>query len=510
MSNLLPDEFNPWRRNSRWDLANQLIKEFEGSVLKREPRLFYHISSGLMTSGSYGLITIRGPRRVGKTTMVMLLIRKLLLMGISPNNVFYISLDHKDSSGRPISPLKTISDVAGSSNQEKYLFMDEVSMYQNWATELKNAYDLGLIDSGKLKIVATGSHSMDLAESASKLRGRQGLLAERFNVGGNLLQPPLRFPEIVEGLQPQIEAYLSEKKFRKPGRRFQLLQSLGQGIIPEDLQFIYDNYLQLLQVTFEDYLIHGGYPKAVDEFYKSSPHKVMPQFYFNVAELLISDCATAGLDPENLTRILHFLLQPSRLSNQMSMENGPIIGRDDEGRSRGSFHIKEYLDYLKTTWSFFFPYPEGDECTPNYQGNPKVYVLDPFLCHALTSKINNIPNPFEKARQSAQNPVYRGQLVESVVASHLLLTQQLFVHIPAVDYERVLMFERTNTGEVDFVVCLMKDGARHRFTIESKYSESPAHMGKPTEDIKIILTKNKLEQREGKVLIPASLFLLLL
>ena len=447
---------------------------------------------------------------MGKTTLVKLLIRKLMEQGISPDNIFYITLDYHDPSGHTVSPLKIIADVAKSSAQEKYLFLDEVSMYANWATELKNAYDLGLIDSGKLKIVATGSHSMDLAEAASKLRGRQGSLSENFNVGGNLLQPPLRFPEIVEGLQPQLEAYFSEKRLRRASIRFSMLLRLKKGIIPPELQYMYDNYLQLLQITFEDYLVHGGYPKAVDEFYKSVPHTVAPQFYFNIAELLINDCEAAGLQPENLTRVLQFLLDPPRLSNPLRLENGPIIGRDGEGRPRGSFGQKGYLDYLKTTWSFFFSYPEGEECSPNYNGYPKMYVLDPFLYHALTSRINNIPNPFEKAKNLVQDSAYRGQLVESIVASHLLLSQQLFARIPAVDYEKVLMFKHEAGGEIDFIVCITREGVKHRFAIESKYSETPAHLNKVREEGEIVLTKDKLEQRDGKVLIPVSLFLLLL
>ncbi len=488
-----------------------IIIEFENSVLKNKPRFFYHILSGLANRDLYGLITIRGPRRVGKTTLVKLLIRQLIDDGVDSNRIFYASLDYQGpNSSTSISPLNLITRVAGSSDQEKYLFLDEVSMYSDWATEMKNVYDLGLIQKGKLKIIATGSHSMDLAEAASKLRGRQGQLAEKFNVGGNLLQPPLRFPEIVEGLQPQIHEHISQNTFRRPASRFACLLKLQNGTIPETLQNIYDNYFQLLQITFEDYLVHGGYPKAVDEFYKTKPNHVNPGFYFNVADLLISDCATAYLDPENLVRILRFLLEPKRLSNAMSLENSPVIGIDGEGRPRGKFGAKGYLDYLKTTWSFFFSYPEGDNCIPNYQQQPKVYILDPFLYHALTARINNKPNPFDEARKSLNDLSFKGLFVQSIVAAHLLLAQQFFEHIPAVDYERVLMYRNGTEGEADYVLCVSKDSTSHRFTIESKYSETPDHLNKvPTEGM-IVLTKDKLEVRNDKVLIPVSLFLLLL
>ena len=48
---------------------------------------------------------------------------------------------------------------------------------------------------------------MDLAEAASKLRGRQGELVKLFNVEGNLVHLPLRFPEAVESLRSEITGY---------------------------------------------------------------------------------------------------------------------------------------------------------------------------------------------------------------------------------------------------------------------------------------------------------------
>ncbi len=199
----LLEPYNPWWHNPQWHRNDPLIKAYEESVLKRKPRLFHHFRRYLVYRGYYGIVTIRGPRRVGKTTLIKLLIRYLIEeRGIDPRSIFYISLDYEGISN--ISLIDLITTIAGVNNEEKYIFLDEVSMYPRWAQALKNAYDLGLIEKSKLKIIATGSHSMDLAEAASKLRDRQGKLASLFNVGGNLVQPPLRFPEIVESLRNEI------------------------------------------------------------------------------------------------------------------------------------------------------------------------------------------------------------------------------------------------------------------------------------------------------------------
>ena len=158
-----------------------LIKDFESSILKREPRLFYHIRSYLSEESCYGIVTIRDPRRVGKSTLVKLLIRNLIEEGVDPKNIFYVSLDYEGILN--VSLFELLQIVADSVEGDKYIFLDEASMYLRWALDLKNAHDAGIIERGRLKIVATGSHSMDLVEAANKLRGRQGCLAEKFNVG---------------------------------------------------------------------------------------------------------------------------------------------------------------------------------------------------------------------------------------------------------------------------------------------------------------------------------------
>ena len=104
---------------------------------------------------------------------------------------------------------------------------------------------------------------------------------------------------------------------------------------------------------------------------------------------------------------------------------------------------------------------------------------------------------------------FRGQLVESIVAAHLLLAQQLFEHVASVEYEKVLMY-RPGGGEsreVDFVLCIIKGSSQYRFVVESKYRRTPSHVF--PEDGKIVLTKDMLKERNRVVYIPVPLFLML-
>jgi hypothetical protein len=100
---------------------------------------------------------------------------------------------------------------------------------------------------------------------------------------------------------------------------------------------------------------------------------------------------------------------------------------------------------------------------------PKLYVLDPFIYYVLYSYLNNVPDPFEEAKKLMSNEEFKGLLVESVVASYLLLAQQLFEHVPHIEYSKVFMYELRESSEIDFVLCINKAGETNRFLIELKY-----------------------------------------
>ena len=506
----LLEPYNPWWSDADWHKRDPLMKAFDESILGKEPRLYYHLRR-ISEPGRYGIITIRGPRRVGKTTLVKLLIRYLLVeRRVAPRSVFYVSLDYEGL--KDVKLVSLLEAIARSSRLEKYVFLDEASMYPEWAQALKNLHDMGLLERGRLKIVASGSHSMDLAEAASKLRGRQGGLARLFNVGGNLVHLPLRFPEVVGSLRSEIDEFFTRYRLRRSSRRFRILEELATGRIPEVLQEIYDNYFQLLQAVFEDYLVHGGYPRAIDEYYKNNV--IGEDFYSDLAELLVKDSEKAGLNPDNLKRLLEALTEPMRLSSTVNFSEIDVIGLDEDARPKRKFGLRRYLEYLRTTWAFFFSYRElgkSGSCELNPEAEVKNYVLDPFIYHSLYSYLRNVPDPFDASKKLVSGEDFKGQLVESIVASHLLLSQQLFERVLSVEYVKVLMYRKSSHNdkekETDFVLCIKKRGQSHRFIIEAKYRKTPTHI--IPELGKIVLTKDTLKTKNNIVYIPVSLFLLI-
>lgn len=107
------------------------------------------------------LIGIKGARGVGKTTLLLQYIKQNLSLN---NESLYISLDDLYFTTNKLTDfVETFVNQGG-----KYLFIDEVHRYKNWAIELKNIYD----DFPELKIVFTGSSILDIVNAKADLSRR--------------------------------------------------------------------------------------------------------------------------------------------------------------------------------------------------------------------------------------------------------------------------------------------------------------------------------------------------
>lgn len=98
------------------------------------------------------LIGIKGARGVGKTTLLL----QYMKLNYSDNwqESLYVSLDSFSFRGKTLIGLADEFVLNGG----KYLFLDEVHKYDNWAQELKNIYD----DHAELKVVFTGSSLLEI------------------------------------------------------------------------------------------------------------------------------------------------------------------------------------------------------------------------------------------------------------------------------------------------------------------------------------------------------------
>lgn len=117
------------------------------------------------------VVILTGLRRVGKTTLMKLLIERLIKShNVEPKHIFYISLD---TYGLEHYSITEIVDAYRKMHkllfsQKIYLFLDEVAYKKNFQQELKNLYD-----KGNVKIYASSSSSSILKDRKAHLTGRE-------------------------------------------------------------------------------------------------------------------------------------------------------------------------------------------------------------------------------------------------------------------------------------------------------------------------------------------------
>lgn len=106
------------------------------------------------------LIGILGPRGVGKTTMILQYIKQ----NLDPRHTLYVTAEDFYFAKHRLSEVASTFVKWGG----KYLFIDEIHKYPNWANELKLMYDYHK----DLKIVFTGSSVLDIKKGSSDLSRR--------------------------------------------------------------------------------------------------------------------------------------------------------------------------------------------------------------------------------------------------------------------------------------------------------------------------------------------------
>src|SRR5699024_1736176 len=107
------------------------------------------------------LIGIRGARGVGKTTLLLQYIKANLSVNYE---TLYASLDNIYFSEYKLIDLIDQFVKKGG----RYLFLDEVHKYDEWAREIKNAYD----DYPDLQIIFTGSSLLEILNARADLSRR--------------------------------------------------------------------------------------------------------------------------------------------------------------------------------------------------------------------------------------------------------------------------------------------------------------------------------------------------
>jgi len=158
---------NPWWRGER-------VAE-----IPRVRRWAFDALMNALHGGLTRAVVLKGPRQVGKTTLLVQMIDDLLNAGVRPSRILRVQFDDLPDLRRLSMPILDVcewyaSAVLGTSLNEAalrgepaFLFLDEVQNLADWAPQLKH-----LVDMNPIRAVVTGSSALRIEAGRDSLAGR--------------------------------------------------------------------------------------------------------------------------------------------------------------------------------------------------------------------------------------------------------------------------------------------------------------------------------------------------
>ncbi|MEO0094168.1 MAG: ATP-binding protein [candidate division WOR-3 bacterium] len=367
-------EHNPWFGRPEFILDDTYIAEFE----KQKYRYLHPLLKSFPTEED-AILTLRGPRRIGKSTLLKLLIRDLLLKRkINRENVFFFPCDRLGTYDDLYALISEyLNYIRPKSKQRIFIFLDEISFVRDWPRGIKE-----LVDAGKLKnatLLLTGSSTLDLKYSSERLPGRRGKC-----MPADIEFLPLNFSDFVALVNPKI-CNLS---------------------LPEAMR-----YLSLYRKLFNDYLLTGGFPLTINQYFTKG--YIPADIYESYLVWIEGDLHKVGKSEEVSYRLLSRIFEC--LATPVS-----YYKLTKEAAIASHATTEDYIDILNKMFILFkTEYFNLDQKKVDYKKNRKFYFYDPFIYFALKAKIDGFSHDaFNYSKHQITSGI-KSALVENVTASHL-------------------------------------------------------------------------------------------
>ncbi|MEI6286591.1 MAG: ATP-binding protein [Bacillota bacterium] len=413
---------------------------------------------------------ITGPRRTGKSTLLMQTIRQLIAQGVAAGRICFLDCAEPGLQGITLSAIwneyfsEILSEPLAGLTSTVYIVIDEIHFSPDWQLYIKSVIDKRL----KVKFLISGSSATALFNNA-----KDSLMGRTHTV--KIL--PLTFRQ-----------FLRFKNHLNTGEKIPLLDlpeppeladfaSIKQLCAEFDVRY-YSPYALTL---FSEYLAAGGYPE-----YFLSKNMIVWQKY------LTEDIIDYGLyrdivafykvrQPDLLKKIMFYVaanqgaaLPVATLAMELSADRSTV---------------NEYLEYLQDAAMLTVVSNYSANIGKTLRKNKKYYVSDCGIRNALLKRRDF-------------GPAEEGHLAETAALSALRKTAD--IDFGAINYYR------ENSREIDFIV----DTNNAIIPVEVKYRNSIA-----ASDIKtlvdfvtqrnlpagIVLTKTKLQISEKIAFVPVWL-----
>lgn len=331
------------------------------------------------------ILSIIGPRRVGKSTLIYQTINYLLEdRKIDKKRILFFSGDdpslffHENDKLSDV--LETYFNEILEENVTKlhskvYIFIDEIHFIKNWQNYLKVCFDRKY----NIKFIVTGSSSLHLFKDANEsLLGRIE----------NIYVLPLTFHQFLNFHRTYVtedeDIHLPKFDFENPEESFKKLEN------------IYDNQeLRLMiQKVLNEYILVGGYP----EYFEERNIEIWQK-------RLADDIITRGIykdiltmynikSPEILEKLMYYIADNSSQTFSYSGMTGNF--------SIDTVTLISYIGYLKQAFLINVLENYSTNIGKIIRSNKKLSILD-----------NGIQNSLLKRKEIDSNHV--GHIIESMV-----------------------------------------------------------------------------------------------
>lgn len=417
--------YNPWWFNP--DTA------FDRLPLFHRP-IFDEIFRGLKETPQ--IISITGPRRVGKSTLIRQMVKKLIKEEIKPRDIIYYSMDDPALYRSEVDHDKFFDSLMDEARRRSegnfiYVFLDEIQRFERWELFLKKYYDLHY----PVRFAISGSASSPIFK-----KSRESLLGRIKDY--HLL--PFSFREFLLYYNREDSQLINQ---------FNEIYKTGEAIM--GMLSKHPEYIELQKVTVSQipielrgnieenlarFLIEGGFPEVW-----SLPDWETKQSYLfdnQVEKVILEDLVLAVelRKPELLKRFYISLLEnPGREINFQQLSQDLDINRAS---------IEKYFPLLEMTDLIHHVEKFTKSPIKIRRGNIKCYLVDLALRNAILRIQESLLKDAKILGLYAENLVFNA-----------LKKWEGTVNIS---------YYREREYEVDFIVHI---GAGNYLPVEVKYKE---------------------------------------
>ena len=414
---------SPWWRDKGWQRDDITLKRVKASGFS-----FRHLPPDLtrpenLPPGSISII--RGPRQVGKTTELKLLVSDLISVGVSPQNIAYYPCDDIIHFRELMDLIQIFARTLQGKEKVGYLLLDEITAVKNWHRAVKSAADSGTLENTYLLL--TGSSAIDIKRGYERMPGRRAKGFDRAFL-------PLSFSQFCKALGIDCPS-----------------ESLSRILANETAFSRYEMNATLLKPelvdAFDQYIKWGGFPRVVSDLIGEGEVTVDTlEVYRSVMFSEFEKQRRSVSMFLGLMRKLYDVLGSPVSYNSLTQDTG----------LRSNVVVQDYLGIFSGAFlGFMVPCVDLTNRRPFPKRERKFYSIDPVLWQIVT-------------QGAALRTVSEAALAEQVVAVHLVrLLADQWAGLGSL--EGLYYFRSRKGREVDFVFF---DSGGTPFGVEVKYQSS--------------------------------------